>query len=274
MRILDQITKCVGFVSRDTDPLRFAGTVFVVGVPFDERSGLLHLVTAKHVAAMVGDHGFVIAVNGKDGSPRYLKNGGDAHWFYHPSDSSVDVAVMPLASPKVAEYDIQHISIAQFVTEPAIEKYQIGLGDELLIVGLFTRFFGNSQLIPIVRTGNLAMMPREKVPTGMGEMNAYLAEGRSIGGLSGSPVFCRSTVKMLGQLADGEPVQMSGLGMTHFLGLVHGHWDLPASFNETERQEAVNMGISIVVPAKIILEVLYHPDLVELRKSAFQRSGP
>jgi hypothetical protein len=29
----------------------------------------------------------------------------------------------------------------------------------------------------------------------------------------------------------------------------------------------VNMGVSIIIPAKKILEVLYHPDLVALRKS-------
>jgi hypothetical protein len=46
---------------------------------------------------------------------------------------------------------------------------------------------------------------------------------------------------------------MSGLGRPHLLGLVHGHWDLPTSFSETEKKEAVNMGVSIIVTAKKIL---------------------
>jgi hypothetical protein len=45
---------------------------------------------------------------------------------------------------------------------------------------------------------------------------------------------------------------------------MRGHWDLPVGA-QTQQAEAVNMGISIIVPAKKILEVLYHPELVALR---------
>ena len=68
MRVADEIIKSVGFVSRDTEPLRYAGTAFVVQVPCGENSGLLHVVTAKHVADVVGAD-FVIGFNGKDGEP-------------------------------------------------------------------------------------------------------------------------------------------------------------------------------------------------------------
>ena len=94
-------------------------------------------------------------------------------------------------------------------------------------------------------------------------MEAYLAEGRSIGGLSGSPVFVRNTVKI-----DAKPTVASGLGEFHFLGLLHGHWDLPEKYSVVEQAEAVNMGVAIVVPAKKILEVLYHPDLIAMREAA------
>jgi len=97
------------------------------------------------------------------------------------------------------------------------------------------------------------MMPKDKLPTkSFGDMEAYLAEGRSIGGLSGSPVFVRSTVKMPEQTAEGKLGYISGLGAFHLLGLMHGHWDLPVSFSSSEQAEAVNMGVSIVVPAKKI----------------------
>jgi hypothetical protein len=33
----------------------------------------------------------------------------------------------------------------------------------------------------------------------------------------------------------------------------------------------MNMGLSLVVPAKKILETLFHPDLVAIREEAFQR---
>jgi len=116
------------------------------------------------------------------------------------------------------------------------------------------------------------MMPKDKLPTGSyGEIEAYLAEGRSIGGLSGSPVFVRNTVNMPVQTAKGKLTNISGLGGLHLLGLMHGHWDVPISFANAEEGEAVNMGVSIVIPAKKILETLYHPELVAMREEHWRK---
>jgi hypothetical protein len=60
------------------------------------------------------------------------------------------------------------------------------------------------------------------------------------------------------------PQAVFGMGGFRFLGLMRGHWDLPLGV-QVGQAEAVNMGISIVVPAKKILETLYHPELVALR---------
>jgi hypothetical protein len=274
MRIADEIIKSVGFVSCDTDPLNYAGTAFVVQVPFDEHSGCLHLVTAKHVADVVGAD-FVIGFNGKDGKPLFVKNGG-VQWYFHPKEpDSVDVAVIPFASSRIRDYDISPIPVQIFADQARINEYDIGLGDEIFSVGLFTQYFGLTTLIPIVRTGNIAMMPKEPVPLGrFGLTEVYLAEGRSIGGLSGSPVFCRNTVKMPGVNEQGQIRHVAGVGQIHLLGLMHGHWDLPMDFSESDKLEAVNMGVSIVIPAKKILEVLYNPDLVQARNEALQRSTP
>lgn len=62
-------------------------------------------------------------------------------------------------------------------------------------------------------------------------------------------------------------MHISGLGSMFFvLGLMQGHWEVPPNFNTTEQMESVNMGISIVVPAKKIIETIYHPELVAMRK--------
>lgn len=273
MRIADQLLKSVGFVARyDPDqPLVFGGTAFIVGVKMDAQASLCHLVTAKHVAEAIEPAEAVIAMNAKDGAPRFLRT-GDQQWFYHPTEKdSVDVAVLPLGSPKIDLYDFAFVPEEIFATEARIAEYNIGLGDELITVGLFTKFMGLTHLIPIVRTGNIAMMPSDPVPIkGFGLMEAYLAEGRSIGGLSGSPVFVRNTVKFPVQRAKSVS-HLHGLGDGHLLGLAHGHWDLPASFTATEQAEAVNMGVSIIVPARKILEVLYHPELTAMRKEHFEK---
>jgi hypothetical protein len=274
VRVSDEVLKCVGFVSKGENIFDYRGTAFIVSVPHDESSGCLHLVTAKHVALAIPSGEACIAVNAKDGLPRWMKQ-GDTPWFFHPTDPSVDVAVLPMASGMIHAYDVRDIPVQMFATKEVIEQEKIGLGDELVNVGLFRPFPGSSGLLEaIVRTGNIAMMPKSRIPSDMfGSLEAYLAEGRSIGGLSGSPVFVRSTVNMNVQNYLGEPVQMSGLGPMRLIGLIHGHWDSAGDFG-AEVQKPVNMGVSIIVPADKILEVLYSPELCAAREEAFKRWAP
>jgi hypothetical protein len=270
MRVPDKLIKCTGFLSHDISTPKFMGTMFVVGVESElGGGGYLHLVTAKHVAERIDPGPFVIGMNGKDGKPLWLKSGDESRWWYHPTESdTVDVAVIPFASARLPEYDIEWIHESMFLTDETIKKYGIGLGDELTTVGLFSPFYGLSKFIPVVRTGNIAMMPPDPIPTkDFGSMEAYLADMRSIGGLSGSPVLVRNTMNLPPiKSKEGEMLHFSGLGSFHFLGLMHGHW----AFMEKEiggLQTEIHSGISVVVPAKKILEVLHHPELVEMRKN-------
>lgn len=276
MRISNNLLKTVGFVC-PYEPdgaggsfINPGGTAFLVDVEMEKGAGYKHIITAKHVAEAIEETQGVIAMNGKDGEPLFFRT-GEHKWYYHPTEAdSVDVAVMPFLSARIHEYDVLGLPEEIFATDEVIAESDIGPGDELFIVGLFTKFYGQTKLTPIVRTGNLAMMPTDKLPVnGFEPMEAYLAEGRSIGGLSGSPVFARNTIKYPAQTRDGNLTYFSALGKPHLLGLVHGHWDLPVSFSETQKREAVNMGVSIVVPAKKILETLYHPDLVARREEAW-----
>jgi hypothetical protein len=97
---------------------------------------LAHLVTAKHVAEAIEPAEAVIAINAKDGAPRFVRT-GEQKWFYHPTEKdSVDVAVIPFGSLNEGLYDIGFIPESIFATEKRIAEYDIGLGDELVIVGL------------------------------------------------------------------------------------------------------------------------------------------
>jgi hypothetical protein len=114
------------------------------------------------------------------------------------------------------------------------------------------------------------MLPSEPVPVAAFDpMDVYLAEGRSIGGLSGSPVYVRQTLNMEVKNTNGDRVPFAGIGQIYFLGLMHGHWRVPVqamAVHGVEVAEAVNMGVSIVVPAHKIVEILNQPELVALRK--------
>jgi hypothetical protein len=188
--------------------------------------------------------------------------------------------------------DVRSIPTSMFLTDEAPHEHFIGPGDEVFIMGLFTKMYGCSRNIPIVRTGNVAMMPGEMLPDvriggWRGEAEAYLVEARSIGGLSGSPTFVRETVSQtltIKSRTRARRGQTQVPGDFYLLGLMHGHWSiLPEDRNKAKiiadkSPDRVNLGIAVVVPAKKILEVLNHPELVKIREASeeetLQAAGP
>jgi hypothetical protein len=198
-----------------------------------------------------------LRINLRAGGSRFVESDLN-QWFLHP-DGSVDVAALNWVPG--SEFDI-----FLFPSEAALRgplnhggtlhhNYKIGVGDEVFLTGLFINHVGNDRNIPIIRIGNIAAMPGEPIKTGMGQMEAYLIEARSIGGLSGSPVFVN-----LGYMR--AVPDRRGLGSTiesfdqpkyYLLGLVHGHYDVEAPerdsvFDAGLSDERINMGIAIVVP--------------------------
>jgi hypothetical protein len=116
-------------------------------------------------------------------------------------------------------------------------------------------------------------MPDEKVDTNtFGSIDAYLIEARSIGGLSGSPVFVHLGIvrNIQGQIRHAS----NPTGIFYLLGLVHGHWDIPenATDNMTEDISGgkINMGIAIVVPAVKIFEIINQPKWIEERQAVME----
>lgn len=267
MRVPDEVRQCVVFIGLPINPpdggqaLAFHGTAFFVSVPSESVEGwqYVYLVTAKHVAVKLEGKPLLVRVNTKGGGSASFSGQG-ARWWYHPTDLSIDVAVIPWAPPEQVDY--RHIPAQMFLTDEISRSKSIGTGDEVFITGLFAHLTGRQRNLPIVRMGSIAMMPGEPVPTReFGDMDAYLIEARSIGGLSGSPAFVRETIPL-------------GIGAFYLLGLMHGHWDIPPSAKndavtpDDDGSGAVNMGIAIVIPAKKVMEVIQQPGLVEMRQKA------
>jgi hypothetical protein len=214
----------------------------------------------------------------------------------HPTDDSVDVAVLSL-NDFPDDFNQMFFLTRAFATGDILKKARIEVGEEVFLTGLFSNHYGLKRNIPIVRVGNIAALPDEPIETDWGSVDAYLVEMRSIGGLSGSPVFAQTveedylrkfqtdgpayylstnTITVGEPLPKAEPVKLelpSGWKMLPdsrmrsycLLGLMHGHFDLPGSSEDSVVQDSsgksVNMGIGIVVPATKILEVLDHPKL-------------
>ncbi|MGA2555914.1 MAG: hypothetical protein ABSG04_06525, partial [Verrucomicrobiota bacterium] len=193
MRVPDEIKKCVVFFVMPIPVaggvvLEYKATGFFVAVKLD---GLffVYLVTAKHVAEKLEGREFGIRVNTRDGKSTIYRAppGANLPWHYHPTDAVADVAVWSWTPGP--EADCLHVDSETIFTKEVCSKIGLGIGDEVCMVGLFSFHEGQSRNHPILRIGNIAMLPDERIKTSMGEMEAYLIEARSIGGLSGSPVF-------------------------------------------------------------------------------------
>jgi hypothetical protein len=179
MKIDEQVRKCVAFVGFRTrdGSFRFAGTAFFLGrdVPGEAKATSAYLVTAKHVIDGICKKGLPevwARLNHTDGTSKWFST-KLTDWFFHPSDNSIDVAILRAGIPY--EYDHLVYPYSKCATSQLIEENEISLGDEVFIIGLFRHHHGTRKNIPIVRVGNLASMPDEKVVTkDFGEMDAIL----------------------------------------------------------------------------------------------------
>jgi hypothetical protein len=266
MRLPDRIlhTACLLGFKKETP--QYAGCGFVVAVPGAYGNSHLYLVTAKHVADSMECCPIVMGFNYKDGSKALLE-ANNLHWYSHPTEASaVDAAVTPFAPARLDLLDIEPVPEHLFTPGEA----SIGAGDEIAAIGVFTRFSYEDRHLPMVRTGNLAMMPALHVPVkNFDPMEAYVAE---IDGLSGSPMWVRSTACLNATPRDGggtkPSVRFSSDTDMLFLGLLHGRWEIAKKAMEgrsAEYTQNMTSGMSIVVPAHKILEVINQPELAALR---------
>lgn len=276
MLVPPEVRKCVVFIGYKASDgrLKLGGTAFFISIPMQELDlYFVHLITAKHIIDEAQsnsiDQKVYLRANFKDGGARTVGVPID-EWVFHPTDASVDVAVIRMPLP-IDDTDFLSISIDMAVTDEIIREEGIGVGDEVFLAGQFTRHRGRERNLPIIRIGHIAMMPEEPVLTKMGLMDAYLMEVRSIGGHSGSPVFID-----VGGFRIGAKKAQFRRREFYWLGLVHGHWDLDVLGTDVLAEdvttgESINMGIAVVVPVSRIMEVLNQKTLVEERKAIEER---
>jgi len=271
MQIPDEIRKSVVFVgykeSNAPEKIVFGGTAFFVEELDIKKASFTHLVTAKHNIMRIIEKGVddrvYLRCNFKNKPADNIPTDIDK-WVFHPFDSNADVAVFPLI-PLGKEVDYLAYPLTSAATAHWMEEEKVGIGDEVFLIGLFVFHKGTKKNIPIIRIGNIAAMPEELVKTKLGETEAYLVESRSLGGLSGSPVFVHlgST-----RYRDGT-LWAANEYMFRLLGLMHGHWgvdDLDIDVFTEDDQGKINAGIAIVTPIDKVIEVIQQSKLTELKK--------
>ena len=280
MQIPPEIRKCVVFIGRNTDTgMDLCGTAFFVVEQGKYETHFVHLVTAKHILAKMWETNpselVYLRVNSKNGTRDFIDT-TRSQWIFHP-DPTVDIAILPYI--KVSDVDYLPYPLVRALTTEIINKEHIDIGDEVFLPGLFVEHTGERKNIPIVRIGNIAAMPDEQVETKYGMMDAYLIECRSIGGLSGSPVFANlgSTRVINGGSAGPVPPKEGAFDYPFYLlGVMHGHWDKPESNADTfidskGEKQSVNMGIAIVIPVSKVIEAIDQPKVKEMKDEVTQR---
>jgi hypothetical protein len=114
---------------------------------------------------------------------------------------------------------ISAISENIFVTEEAVAGFDVGIGDDVFMIGRFLNHQGKTENRPAARFGSISMMP-EPIYNSVTKRDqlSYAVEMRSRTGFSGSPVcFYRSPGTSLKEL---RPEQHSAWG---FLGVNWGY---------------------------------------------------
>jgi hypothetical protein len=268
MFIPPEILTCVAFIG----VAREDGTQVPVGPAFflSQRIAVegepgyrdIHfLVTAAHVInniALTPADEVLVRVNVDGDATKWIRT-RVVDWVSHPTDSSVDVMAYRILWNPSIKWIIERFRSNIVYSSTSRPKRSISVMS-CFSRGLFWPHHGESRNIPIVRIGAIAAMPMEKVTADFGgvskKIDAYLAEVRSVGGLSGSPVFASMIGSRRGALVVSHPTPF------RLLGLIRGHFDDEMPQNISARTqgrrpaERVNMGIALVVPAVKILEVL------------------
>jgi hypothetical protein len=290
MQLPDQVRKLVCFVRRTGAGRSMIGTAFFVADPLgvadetgDELSAI-YVVTARHCVQQVDPEdqedppveSIELRLNTVDGRSEWITTTVE-YWIHHPTS---DVSIYALA-PGRDKYDYLYYPIrkqagpfyAAVADDPTLpEPNRIGPGAEVFTTGLLIYHPGETRIMPIVRVGNIAAFPDEPVYLSTGPDHVILMESRSLGGLSGSPVFVHFPpwrYDSQWNVAHLVPPAVPGnAGPNYLLGVVHGYY--PTTGNDPDglgdvKGEPLNTGISVVVPIDRVLELVDCPDLLAER---------
>jgi len=165
-RIRDEYLDCVLYLyasEADADAgKRTGGSGFWVGCPI---AGLRHpptfvyAVTNKHV---IQNGNAVIRLSTREGKKAIFAT-DESDWTFHPNDD--DLAVY---SPTEETFDLPHINMNFVRSEHILDvnlmkAANIGVGDDVFIVGRFINHKGKQRNLPTARFGCIGQMPWEPI---------------------------------------------------------------------------------------------------------------
>ena len=274
-RIHDAILNCSIYLYKTREDAhageKTGGSGFLTRVPSSFEGGYVYAVTNSHVIREGNSP--IIRINTKANDfDIYIAE--PRHWYHHPDGD--DLAVLPL-SLEFTRYNLSLVPIGIFVDSKIIYDNYIGAGDGVFMIGRFIGYDSKQKNEPTVRFGNLSLGTPVGIEHERGyTQESYLIESRSLSGYSGSPVFVYvPPFSQRWQRFKGEtkPITTSSVGRQWLLGVDWGHKYMDEYVRERNGEICseqwkvrTNSGISCVVPAWKLMELLYIEELTEMRR--------
>jgi hypothetical protein len=211
----------------------------------------------------------VVRLNTEDGKTSIIPAKPE-DWYL--SDNH-DLAVLPIRYRDGDKF--LSINARTFLTREIATQQDVGIGDEVFMIGRFINHEGNQRNSPTIRFGHVSMMPSEDDPvvhrnSPTGKQVSFLVEVHTVPGYSGSPVLVRPfpTEKLPAtthrtrytQSFEARPyLQMVTtllMGGPWLLGVQWGILNLP---DPRDDKRSLYSGLSGVVPAWYLRDLLDSP---------------
>jgi hypothetical protein len=297
-RISDQLTGCALYIYASMQDARDGANQgasgFLVGVQSQTFPDLsfTYAVTNWHVVRKAKTP--VIRMNRRDGGIECFPTTA-AEWTQHPDGD--DIAAFQI-NPDVERMRFVSLAARMLLTHELVAHEDIGIGDDVFMIGRFINHEGKERNAPALRFGNIAMMATEKIVTEYGtEQESFLVEVRSLPGYSGSAVFLYSSAPMndMSRMRAGTPMNTSGPPLSgvalqdaamkqmspkgpYLLGIDWCHLNNQIMVRDRDGKELKegwtvreNTGMAGVIPAWKIQELLCSDELTERRRLGDQQ---
>jgi hypothetical protein len=258
-RIPDFVLDGVGFlyptVEHAEQHARQGGTCFLIGHPVMNgedapMAWVPYAVSNRHVVWTGGCP--VIRLNRRDGSAPDVIELDTLDWFVHPDGNDVAIACL-LGKIDQTVHKISFIPTPRFVTREIMRDWEIGVGDEVFMVGRFVNHQGRTDNLAAARFGTISVMPAPISHSGiMKDQLSYAVEMKSRSGFSGSLVAIYRTVATV----------LRQVKIDNFFGILGINW------GHILDEDGENTWLNGVVPAWEILETLAIPPLAKMQAEA------
>ncbi len=234
---------------------RPVATGFFVGVMEAPDYLVSYVVTARHLIDGSRSNGALHArFNTIDETFVDVEIPSDS-WIPHPV---TDVAMAQVKLP--VGTSASYVPVDKINGDGDIDLRDVSEGTAINYVAFFSQHYGKKRILPVLRSGIIALMPHEPVHLKVGpdyyvDAPAYLAETISISGHSGSPVFVSANMRLL--------------------GILQGHYELDQYSdynlkNVNQVKGGTTTGIAVIIPSQAILDLINRDDVKEDRKLSYE----